>query len=70
MFFNCYMFLFFLYCKDTTDINICQTDNYYHYIDKIYQHNLTSFITILLHSYIEKKIYYTHQNIYTLFFKQ
>ena len=35
-----YVFVF-LYRKDTLDINICQTDNYYTLIDKIYQNNFT-----------------------------
>lgn len=35
-----YVFVF-LYCKDTLDINIYQTDNYYTQIDKIYQNNFT-----------------------------
>lgn len=34
-----YVFVF-LYCKDTSDINTCQTDNYYTLIDKIYQTKL------------------------------
>ena len=32
-----FLFLFFLYGKDSTKVNACQTDNFYEGIDEVYR---------------------------------